>query len=387
MELEDAIASLWYIFLFAMFLFICVSQSQWLKTTIIGLDTLSEFQTDLVNDFIYSPCFIAKNKQGNNLHGVFDADLLDSRTTKKTFSEIIDLPKTTADFTINYAPTITNCVNTKNNYYFYEVREKIGSKTNWVFGNGSILGFTYDKTWTLNKKPISIKRGNTISSGTIIYGFSKNPPKFGIPLTSNLKTCEGLGGTICEIGETCDGGESYDLYKLNIKIPVATKLTKEDSKSLDDYDLYRPDGTGTSTYAKCSNDENSPNVFGFFKNELISISAFGPKLGEINLFGGRAFYMYYKDGTDTDNNNICFTNPTEYYILESNNALTSTGLKIPAGAYYCNEHNMVTTKTCKNGCSSTNPGYCASAAQNPAPKPSTSGGMTQICCTKGACNS
>ena len=218
MELEESVASIWYIFLFAVFLTIIWSQSEGFKTTITGLETLSEFQTDMVNDFIYSPCFIAKNKQGNNLHGVFDADLLDSHTEQKLLSEIISLPAGQTDYTINYAPTVTNCTNTKDTYYFYEIREKENPNARWIFGNSSKLGFLFDeKTWTHNKKPISIKRGDTISSGVIVYGFSKNPPKPGLafvmaPTTTEL--CENLGGTVCDWGKSCNGDEPlfFEMY-------------------------------------------------------------------------------------------------------------------------------------------------------------------------------
>ena len=101
--------------------------------------------------------------------------------------------------------------------------------------------------------------------------------------------------------------------------------------------------------------------------------------------------MYYKDGTNNDNNNICFTNPTEYYTLESDNSLKNTGITIPAGAYYCNENNIVTTKTCSHGCSPTNPGYCAGAPSStttpPTPPQSPpTGGITLLCCfDEGTC--
>ena len=392
MEFEESIGSIFYMFLFAVFLTVAGSQSKLFQTTVTGLDTLSEFQTDLINDFTYSPCFVAKNKQGNNIHGVFDTDLLDDHTTRKKISEIVTNPPMSLDYPINYAPTTSNCLNTKDNYYYYEIRENATQKTIWLFGNGSRLGFTYDKTWTHGKKPITIKRDDITSSGIIIYGFSKNPPKAGSPFSITTigivapTNCESSGGITCAIGERCDGGSSSNIYSLPITIPIAPTLTTEDSKSLDDYTIYRPDGPGTATYAKCSNNQNSPDVFGFFKKELIGTSAFGPKLDELKLLTtGRAFYMYYEDGTDKDNNNICFTNPTEYYTLESDNSLKNSGINIPAGAYYCNEHNMVIAKTCTNGCSTTNPGYCNEAPPSTTTTPTlpTTGGITLLCCFDG----
>ncbi|NOR85591.1 hypothetical protein GQ473_05735 [archaeon] len=211
MELEESVATIFYIFLFAAFITITHSQSDWFKTTVTGLDTLSEFQTDLVNDFVYSSCFIATNNQGNNIHGVFDTDLLDKHTEKKLISEIIELAPLSTDYTIHYAPTVDDCVNTKDNFYFYEVREKEGPKTQWIFGSSEKLGFGYDKkTWTFGKKPISIKRGNIISSGIIRYGFSKNPPKAGIAFVAPKTTteiCNDLGGIKCDPWKKCIGDD------------------------------------------------------------------------------------------------------------------------------------------------------------------------------------
>ena len=210
MELEETVASIFYIFLFAAFLTMVWAQSSWFKTTITGLDTLNEYKIDLVNDFTYSSCFVAKNRQGNDLLGVFDVELLNSKTEKKKLSSISG-KQTNSDSDVRHTPSIDDCINTNDNYYYYEVWEKTTPNNYWLFGNSTLQGYILDYTWTEGYKPISIKRDNTISIGLIKYGFSKNPAKNGATISSaitvkSMKTaCDYKGGIVCALGETCEG--------------------------------------------------------------------------------------------------------------------------------------------------------------------------------------
>ena len=167
MELNETAAALIYVLFFAAFLTIVLAQNMWFKVTVTGLDTLSELEVNLANEFFQSPCFTAKDEYGGLLLNTLSATALDEATTPQ------DMPTTKApDEEIYYAETISkDCVDTKEYYYYIEIYEPESPNHRWIFGTSPRLLYLIPSKWTTGKKVALLKRGSNTVAVNVLYGF------------------------------------------------------------------------------------------------------------------------------------------------------------------------------------------------------------------------
>ncbi len=185
MEINEAVSSLMYIIFFAGFLTIVFAQNIWFNTTVTGLDVVGDFEIDLANEFIQSPCFIAKDAQGLTRLNTLDADALDDATNAITITN-----RDSVTYDTNHAELLDKiCLDTKEYYYYIEIYDSGEPTPQWIFGNSSELYYVFPEGWFGETRTALIKKGKITTPAIIKYGFgTRKPVKYEGVLSDNQYT-------------------------------------------------------------------------------------------------------------------------------------------------------------------------------------------------------